>query len=80
MISLQANVNIKKANTNGIAYLLGATFTHPQFTLHMDGNVKVRKTDAIKIEAPTSAVSLESLLGSFGGLVGGSSSGSEMAQ
>ena len=79
-IALQASVDMKQANANGVAYGLGLTFTHPEFTLRLDGDMKIHKTDAIVIKAPDAAVSLESLLGNFGGLMGGSGADAALSQ
>lgn len=71
-LDLRMSLDMKKATSSSIAYLFTLMLRHPSVSLDLDGDAKIAKTDPIVIEAPASFETIDSLLGGFGSLLGGS--------
>lgn len=69
-LSVQGSVNVKKATADAIAYTLGIVAIHPSFAINFGGDVSIEKTDAVKVEAPTSFQTIDQILGGFGDFLG----------
>lgn len=70
-LDLTVSVDMKKATSNSISYLFSLMLRHPSVSLDLNGDAQIEKTEPVVIEAPSSFETIDSLLGGFGSLLGG---------